>query len=127
MSTRADERIENPLRYPTVSKELAKHLIHIYYLLPKRATFTVGVEMTKIAQEIYKYALLLKHYYNTDKDQAKKYCTHTLGLLNYLKSYEDFIKLFNKESKVKKEDWDKLNSLIEEDYALLSGVKKTLN
>lgn len=123
MSVRVADRSESRMQYIQTARDLLKYTLQRALKLPKRYTFFITTDVVKAAQDIYRNVCIISSLYShTDEHRAKRVslAEDTVGILNYLASQLDFLKVYA--PGIKTSQFDEWMRLILYEQKLLEGI-----
>lgn len=123
MSVPSYKRKPSSSQFIQTAQNLMKYTLQKSLKLPKRYTFFISTDLVKTAQSIYKRVLIIQTLYEpTPEHNVKKIelCEECIGLLNYLASQLDILKVYAPE--LKASAFIGWIALIDEEKKLLNGL-----
>lgn len=123
MSVKVADRTESKMQYVQTARELLKYTLQRSLKFPKRYTFFVTTDLVKTAEDVYKRVCIIESLYtNTEEHKQKRIelSEECIGLLNYMASQLDIVKLLINDVPTKA--FAKWIDIIDYEQVLLKGI-----
>ena len=123
MSVKVADRKESKMQYIQTARELLKYTLQKSLKFPKRYTFFITTKLVDASQDVYKRVCMIEALYShTEQHKAKRVelCEECIGILHYLVSQLDIVKLFVKDIPLKA--FSRWVEIIDYEERLLKGL-----